>query len=141
VGASCSLQGLFPASQRRSKLLSPVESLQCHFIHAMSHWSSGLPVCFLSQGIRVQIPRGYLCETGILLLALSCYSLVKLTHSSPSDRFRPDKIANFLSLSNHVCALLKVDTAIGLYLCFQLQKQKLFSTYTSHFKSFQSSKT
>jgi hypothetical protein len=39
----------------------------------MSHWSSGLPVCFLSQGTKVQIPRGYLCETGILLLALSRY--------------------------------------------------------------------
>ncbi len=39
----------------------------------MSHWSSGLPVCFPSQGTQVQIPRGYLCETGILLLAMSCY--------------------------------------------------------------------
>jgi hypothetical protein len=39
----------------------------------MSHWSSGLPVCFLSQGTQVQIPWGDLCETGILLLALSCY--------------------------------------------------------------------
>jgi hypothetical protein len=39
-----------------------------------------------------------------------------LTHSSPSSRFRPDKIADFLSLLNHVCALLKEDTAIGLYL-------------------------
>jgi hypothetical protein len=26
----------------------------------MSHWSSGLPVCFLSQGTQVQIPRGVL---------------------------------------------------------------------------------
>jgi hypothetical protein len=42
----------------------------------MSHWSSGLPVCFPSQGTQVQIPRGgggYLCETRILLLALSRY--------------------------------------------------------------------
>jgi hypothetical protein len=32
-----------------------VESLQSHFILTMSHWSSGLPVCFLSPGTRVQI--------------------------------------------------------------------------------------
>ncbi len=37
----------------------------------MSHWSSGLPVCFPSQGPRFKSPGGYLCETGILLLALS----------------------------------------------------------------------
>ncbi len=48
-----------------------VESLQSHFILTMSHWSSGLPVCFLSQGIWVQNPWGDLCGTGILLLALS----------------------------------------------------------------------
>ncbi len=39
----------------------------------MSHWSSGLPVCFLSQGTQVQNPCEDLCETGILLLALSRY--------------------------------------------------------------------
>ncbi len=50
-----------------------VESLQSHFILTMSHWSSGLPVCFLSQGTQVQIPWGDLCETGILLLVMSCY--------------------------------------------------------------------
>jgi hypothetical protein len=37
-----------------------VESLQSHFILTMSHWSSGLPICFLSQGTQVQIPRGVL---------------------------------------------------------------------------------
>ncbi len=43
-----------------SRLLggSPVESLQSHLILTMSHWSSGLPVCFPSQGTQVQIPRG-----------------------------------------------------------------------------------
>ncbi len=51
-----------------------MESLESHFILIMSHWSSGLPVCFRSQGTRVQIPWGYLCETGILLLALSRYN-------------------------------------------------------------------
>jgi hypothetical protein len=37
-----------------------VESLQSQFILTMSHWSSGLPVCFPSQGTQVQIPRGVL---------------------------------------------------------------------------------
>ncbi len=54
---------------------SLVESLQSHIILTMSHWSSGLPVCFPSQGTQVQIPWGDLCETGILLLALSRYTL------------------------------------------------------------------
>jgi hypothetical protein len=52
---------------------SPVESLQSHMILTMSHWSSGPPVCFPSWGTRVQSPGGYLCETKILLLALSRY--------------------------------------------------------------------
>ncbi len=50
-----------------------VESLQFHFILTMSHWSIGLHICFPSQGTQVQIPWGYFCETGILLLALSRY--------------------------------------------------------------------
>jgi hypothetical protein len=37
----------------------------------MSHWSSGRPVCFPSWETRVQSPGGYLCESGILLLASS----------------------------------------------------------------------
>ncbi len=37
-----------------------VESLQSHMIFTMSHWSSGVPVCFLSQRTQVQIPRGAL---------------------------------------------------------------------------------
>jgi hypothetical protein len=37
-----------------------VESLQSHFILTMSHWSSGLSICFLSQGTQVQIPWGVL---------------------------------------------------------------------------------
>jgi hypothetical protein len=47
--------------------------MQSHFILTMSHWSSGLPVCFPSQGTWVQNPWGALFETGILLLALSSY--------------------------------------------------------------------
>jgi hypothetical protein len=52
---------------------SIVESLQSHFILTMSHWSSGLTLCFPLQETWVQIPWGDLCETGILLLALSRY--------------------------------------------------------------------
>jgi hypothetical protein len=50
----------FRLHNRRSRLLggSPVESLQSHLILTMSHWSSGLPIYFPSQGTRVQIPRG-----------------------------------------------------------------------------------
>ncbi len=50
-----------------------MKSLQSPFILTMSHWSSGLPVCFPSQRTSVQNPWGDLCETGILLLALSRY--------------------------------------------------------------------
>ncbi len=52
----------FQLHNRRSRLLggSPVESLQSHFILTMSHWSSGLPVCFPAQGTQVQILRGVL---------------------------------------------------------------------------------
>jgi hypothetical protein len=50
-----------------------VESQQSHFIHTQSHWSSGSTLWFPSWGTQVQSPGGYLCETGILLLALSRY--------------------------------------------------------------------
>jgi hypothetical protein len=53
-------------------------SLQSHFILTMSHWSSGLPLCFPSQGTQVQTPEGYFCETGILLVVLSCYNVANL---------------------------------------------------------------
>ncbi len=61
----------FRLHNRQSRLLggSPVENLQSHYILTMSHWSSGLPICFPPQGTQVQIPWGDLCETGILLLA------------------------------------------------------------------------
>jgi hypothetical protein len=39
----------------------------------MSHWSSGQPICSHHKGPRFKSPGGYLCETGILLLALSRY--------------------------------------------------------------------
>jgi hypothetical protein len=37
-----------------------VESLQSHLILTMSHWSSGLHVCLLLEGIQVQISGGVL---------------------------------------------------------------------------------
>jgi hypothetical protein len=42
-------------------------------IQTQFHWSSGPPACFPSCGTWVQSPGAYLCETGILLLALSRY--------------------------------------------------------------------
>ncbi len=50
-----------------------MESLQAHCIHTQFHWSTGPPVCFPSWGFQVQSQGGYLCETGILVLALSRY--------------------------------------------------------------------
>jgi hypothetical protein len=60
---------------------SPVESLQSHCIHTQFHWFSGQPICFLSWGTRVQSPVVNLCETRILLLALSCYTMVNFQFS------------------------------------------------------------
>jgi hypothetical protein len=86
----------FQLHNRRSRLLggSPVESLQSHFILSMSHWSSGLPVCFPSWGTRVQTPGGYLCETGILLLALSRYKPVNVDFKMFVQMARVCKTAN-----------------------------------------------
>jgi hypothetical protein len=48
-----------PVAAEKAKIviIGLVESLQSHFILTMSHWSSGLPVCILSQGTRVKIPQ------------------------------------------------------------------------------------
>ncbi len=67
--------------------------------------------------------------------------LAYLSHSSRSGRFRPGKFADFLGLLDHAFTLLKINTTNGLYLCYPLQKQNLFITYTTHFRSVQSSKT
>jgi hypothetical protein len=58
-----------------------VEILQSHCIHTQFHWSSGPPICFMSWGTRVQPPGGYLCETGIFLLALSLYNTVYVQYA------------------------------------------------------------
>ncbi len=65
-------------------------------------------------------------------LALYCYNnvwkhvflckLLELTHPSPSGRFRPGKIADFLGLLDHVCTVWKINTTNGLYLCYPCQK-------------------
>jgi hypothetical protein len=44
------------------------------------------------------------------------------THSSPSGRFWPGKIADFLGLLDHACTLLKRNITKGVYLCYPLQK-------------------
>ncbi len=46
--------------QNKLNIVHGVETLQSHSILTMSHWSSGIPVCFPSQRTQVQIPRGVL---------------------------------------------------------------------------------
>jgi hypothetical protein len=100
-----------------------VESLQSHTILTMSHWSSGLPVCFPPQGTQVQIPWGDLCETGILLLALSRYNfllsneyseyngeLIKNTNNSSNIQ---KNYKSFLGVSNETrrsCLMKKTES-------------------------------
>ncbi len=78
----------------RSRLLggSPVESLQSHFILTMSHWSSGPPVCFLSQGTRVQISCGVLMwnRDSSVLLVLSRYNTL-LFFLTGEDEYSQDR--------------------------------------------------
>ncbi len=54
---------------------SPVEGLRSHCIHTQFHWSSGSTICFRYERPGFNSPAGYLCETGILLLALTRYIL------------------------------------------------------------------
>jgi hypothetical protein len=49
------------------------EQLQYHCIHTQFHWSSGPPFASRHEGSGFNPQGGYLCETGILLLALSRY--------------------------------------------------------------------
>jgi hypothetical protein len=53
-----------------------VQSLQSHCIDTQFHWSSGPPVASHHEGPGFNPQGGYLCVTGILLLALSCYSVI-----------------------------------------------------------------
>jgi hypothetical protein len=78
----------------QSRLLggSPVEKLQYHCIHTQFHWSSGSHGFFLLWGTQVQSPGGYFCETGILLLALSC-DIKGLTHWTSETVYECSEIA------------------------------------------------
>jgi hypothetical protein len=62
----------------------------------------------------------------------------QLTHSSPSGRFRPAKIADFLGLLDHVCTLLKIYTTNGVYLCYPPQKTEplyhIYNPFKKHLK-------
>ncbi len=62
----------FKSSPNQIKYLDCGEPAS-HFILTMSHWSSGLPVCFLSQGTWVQIPRGVLIWGSARELSLSAH--------------------------------------------------------------------
>jgi hypothetical protein len=75
VTVSPSLQVLLQASQLTESAAGggPVESLQSHFILAMSPWPVDYPFASRHEGPRFKAPGGYLCETGNLLWALSCY--------------------------------------------------------------------
>jgi hypothetical protein len=65
----------FRLHNRHSRLLGGALWRACNLTaFTQSLWSSGLSLCFPSLGTRVQSVGGYLCETGILLLALSRYT-------------------------------------------------------------------
>ncbi len=91
-----------------------VESLQSHCIHTQFHWSSGLPIWFLSWGTQVQSPGGYLCETRILLFALSryigdpnvidhCGLVWGRFHPEPSLGYRANNVIIPLDLTQLLC--------------------------------------
>ncbi len=105
-----------------SRLLggSPVESLQSHCIHTQFHWSSCPPVGFQSWETQVQTPGGYLCETGILLLALSCYNLGYIdfvgTHILPYDYFF-DTLRCIRNFSQREKRLPRLGFKFGIHFC------------------------
>ena len=66
---------------KRRAINTTVESLQSHFILTMSHWSSGLTLCFPSQGTWVGCPRNnqiffsVRTETNRNSICFSCFSV------------------------------------------------------------------
>jgi hypothetical protein len=68
---------------------SPVESLQSYFILTMSHWSSGLTLASRHKGPEFKSSRGYLCETGVLLLAMSRYNIIYTSKLFSSHSYIP----------------------------------------------------
>ncbi len=108
--ASCtSLQG--PLQGSFTKLLIRGRFSQPHF------------VC-------MQPLRDYQCRQPLSQLVLA--------HSSPSGRFIPGKIADFLGLLDHACTLLKINITKGLYLCYHLQKTEplyhIYNPFQKHSK-------
>ncbi len=95
----------------------PVESLQSHFILTMSHWSSGLPVCFPSQGTQVQIPWGVLVCNRVSLLAMSRYNIIITTwfflHTSSILYFWTGRLAPTLHVGNKN----NIYTAVKKFFC------------------------
>ncbi len=84
--------------------------------HTMTHWSSGLPVCFPSWETRVQSPGGYLSETGILLLALSCYNVLymcKIPLLSASLRLQKSESTFFI----HVLTYSAWPEEVEIFYC------------------------
>ncbi len=88
-----------------------------------------LQVLIMLCGIRVQYvcpsDSDYeVCGTYTLLTVITLYEIHLKSYSFfPFRSFSTGQIADFLGLINHVCAVLKVKTAIDLYLCYPLQKQ------------------
>ncbi len=105
-------------------LLMAVQILQSHMILTMSHWSSGLPVCFPPQGLQVQIPWGVLtvCETGILLLALSRYM---------DNIFCPQLI--FHSAAVFLCIFCGLILSIAVFFVARLFPQLTHITQSRHY--------
>jgi hypothetical protein len=99
----------FTTNNRHSWLLegSPVESLQSHCIHTMSHWSSGLPICFPSWCTRVQSPGGYFCETRILLFVFVLY---RYNSVILSERYHAHMKTSTYTLPTTLSKCLRVKT-------------------------------
>ncbi len=83
-------------SPRVSVYIDLVQILQSHFSHTMSHWSGGLPVCFPSQGTRVENSWGALYETGTL--SISFFSLCFYIYDIPIRGSAPPPPPSVLSL-------------------------------------------
>ncbi len=101
----------FRLHNRRSRLLgrSRVESLQSHFILTMSHRSSGLTLCFPSQGTWVQMPWGVLMwnrDSPVSVVSLQsidpCLALVNSHETLPFGNLFPSKNSLIYRLSDVV---------------------------------------
>jgi hypothetical protein len=104
-----------------------VESLQSHMILTMSHWSSGLTCLLPATRVTGPNPLGDLCETGILLLALSRYkSLFGIECNTPTTT-----TYCLVDLSSNVCTTSSNNKS-NFYQLFPCSKVSLTS-YTDLF--------